>query len=254
MKKILSIMTALALLCGCSHGSKSVKKITTNVSYVFVAVDESYKSLKVTTSPDSDGSLTYTSKDKSIATVSSKGVIKGISQGKTSITITSKDNKDVSSTVKVYSYPLKVSTTNPYKVAWKWTASYRINDFAADKTSKSASAIRDAIIQAGFDYLGAGYSQAARFGPTYDCSSLIYTLYHKAYGINVGTYTGAIQTVLASYKEDFADRKVGDIIFGTDGTANHVGIYLGNNRMLHCADSLGGCSISSIYYGPFSTK
>ncbi len=252
MKKLLISLLTLSLLAGCSS-KKDVSKIKLNHNYIYVAANESYKKLKVTTSPDEDGEVTYESKDSDIATVDEEGTIKGVAEGKTTVTVTSKDNEDVTAELKVYVYPLKVLDKNPYDEPWKWTAAYRVNDYVADQTGKKANDIRDTIIQKSFNYLGAGYSQAKRFGPTYDCSSLIYTLYNNNYKVNVGTYTGAMITVLNDYKVDFEDRKVGDIIFGTDGTYNHVGIYLGNNRMLHSAESLNGVSVSSIYYGPFAS-
>ncbi len=60
------------------------------------------KKLKVTISPKySDDKVTYKVKNKKIATVSPKGVVKGITKGKTTVTIKSgKKKKVVKITVK----------------------------------------------------------------------------------------------------------------------------------------------------------
>jgi|GEM_PF-4297060 len=249
MKKIVLSLLALCLLSAC--GGKDVSKITTNVSYAYVAVGETYNDLSVTTSPDEDGKVSYTSGDESIVTVDEEGVITGVGAGSTTLTITSEDNEEATKELNVYCYELVVMNDNPYDEAWEWTAAYDINQYAADQTGKKKSAIASKIIQSSFSYIGAGYSQAERFGPTYDCSSLIYTLYNKAYDINVGTYTGAMATVLKDYKKDVDDIEVGDMIFGQGAGEYHVGIYLGNERMIHSGQSVGGVCVTSIYYGPF---
>lgn len=57
--------------------------------------------VKVTPNKKANKKVTYKSANKKIATVSSKGVIKGVKAGKTKITITSKKNKKKKTTMKV---------------------------------------------------------------------------------------------------------------------------------------------------------
>lgn len=252
MKKLLIIIITICFATSGCSSKKEISKITVNTSYIYVAVGETDNSLIINTSPDKNGELNYEIENPSIASVSEDGAVKGKKQGSTVMKISAKDNNKVRTSIKIYTYPLKVLNKNPYKIQWQWKAAYRVNDFAAKKTGKSSRSIRDDIIQKSFSYLGKGYSQVKRYGPTYDCSSLIAELYKKNYSVDIGTYTRAQIAVLKDYKIDFSKKQIGDIIFGTDGTDNHVGIYLGNNRMLHSANSLKGVSVSSIYYGPFA--
>ena len=91
-----------------------------------------------------------------------------------------------------------------------------------------------------------GYSQQNRFGPDYDCSSLILSAYKQA-GVpidwNVVCYTGNLQN-LKQY--GFADvtNKVnlntgtgllpGDILwYHISGTNGHTALYAGNGQIVH---------------------
>ena len=88
-----------------------------------------------------------------------------------------------------------------------------------------------------------GYSQSNRWGPDYDCSSLVISALKQA-GINTGsaTYTGNMRENLVKYGK-FTALAVGDAISTTGyselvrgdillNTWNHVAIYLGNGLMV----------------------
>jgi cell wall-associated NlpC family hydrolase len=88
-----------------------------------------------------------------------------------------------------------------------------------------------------------GYSQSNRWGPDYDCSSLVISALKQA-GINTGsaTYTGNLRENLVKYGK-FTALAVGDAISTTGyselvrgdiilNTWNHVAIYLGNGLMV----------------------
>ena len=88
-----------------------------------------------------------------------------------------------------------------------------------------------------------GYSQTNRWGPDYDCSSLVISALKQA-GINTGsaTYTGNMRENLVKYGK-FTALAVGDAISTTRyselvrgdillNTWNHVAIYLGNGLMV----------------------
>lgn len=74
---------------------QKVKGVKLNKKTVTVKKGKTYQ-LKATISPDdaSDKSVTWKSKDKKVATVNSKGVVKGKKKGKTTITVTTKDGKE----------------------------------------------------------------------------------------------------------------------------------------------------------------
>ena len=87
-----------------------------------------------------------------------------------------------------------------------------------------------------------GYSQAGRWGPDYDCSSLVCTVFEEA-GIPLkscgATYTGNMLS--AALKAGFvpvplAKRIRGDILLRhTSGSDGHTAIYLGNGTLVHAA-------------------
>ena len=87
-----------------------------------------------------------------------------------------------------------------------------------------------------------GYSQNTRWGPDYDCSSLVISAFEQA-GIPLkslgATYTGNMLT--AAQKAGFvsvpvAQRKRGDILLRhTSGSDGHTAIYLGNGKLVHAA-------------------
>ncbi len=107
------IICGLTIL-GTSHDSKAKKKVKVTVksvsvtsqtgNTVYVAQDYYNKlTTKVKVSPNKSKykKVTYKSKDKTIAKVSSKGRIYGVKVGKTTITVTSKKNKKKKKVIKV---------------------------------------------------------------------------------------------------------------------------------------------------------
>ena len=85
----------------------SVKKVTASapsVKNLFVAKVKKFKittTVKVKPNKKANKKVTYKSANKKIATVSAKGVVKGVKAGKTKITITSKKNKKKKTVLKV---------------------------------------------------------------------------------------------------------------------------------------------------------
>lgn len=90
-----------------------------------------------------------------------------------------------------------------------------------------------------------GYSQSNRYGPDYDCSSLVISAYRHA-GIDTGqaTYTGNMKAELL--KNGFRDvtasinlasganLKPGDILlYHIGGTAGHTALYAGQGQIVH---------------------
>jgi len=97
-----------------------------------------------------------------------------------------------------------------------------------------------------------GYSQARRWGPDYDCSSLMYECAHFA-GYNVGVgpdatrYTG---TMLADFKKagfkvyeydgNVDDLDPGDIMLAHNGNMQHTEMYIGNGKFVGAHESETG--------------
>lgn len=81
-----------------------------------------------------------------------------------------------------------------------------------------------------------------------DCSGFVYTLYQQ-YGYKLPRVS-ADQARSAGVKVDVGNRQPGDLIFYTNssGTVNHVAMYIGNDKIVHAANSRQGIIISQYNY------
>ncbi|MBP1964334.1 C40 family peptidase [Paenibacillus aceris] len=111
----------------------------------------------------------------------------------------------------------------------------------------STSAKADNIISLGKKYMGTPYKFGSKVGQTrtFDCSTLTKYIYGK-YGITLPR-TAAQQSKVGSYVSK-SNLKKGDLVFfsvpGRPGVG-HVGVYLGNNKMLNTYGS-GGVKITTL--------
>ena len=110
-----------------------------------------------------------------------------------------------------------------------------------------ARMIREAEKYLGVPYVWGGYSPSG-----FDCSGFVsYVINHCGNGWNLGRQTaeGSCETVVVC----FSGRcKAGrsDLFQGTYNTpgASHVGIYVGNNMMIHCGDPIHYSNIGTAYW------
>lgn len=100
-----------------------------------------------------------------------------------------------------------------------------------------------------------GYSQANRWGPNYDCSSLVISAYKHA-GVPIDTtvvnYTGNLQNLKKYGFQDVTGKvslssgsglQRGDILwYHISGTNGHTAIYIGNGRIVHARGQSYGSS------------
>ncbi len=171
--------------------------------------------------------VTFTSSNKSIVTVTSKGYVKAIKRGSAVITITVDGS--------VYSCYVAVSK----------------------------SGITDSLNRA-YKALGSKYSQTYRMKKGYyDCSSLVWRSYSPSgyiFGNKTYAPTAASQAyrlvkekkVLAYEGISLSKLLPGDVIYlkgssnnGRYKNISHVAIYIGNGRILHARDEKGGVCIES---------
>ena len=92
----------------------------------------------------------------------------------------------------------------------------------------------------------AGYSQARRWGPDYDCSSLVITVFEEA-GVPVktrgATYTGNMKAVFTAcgfecLKYDHDTLVKGDVLLNEQ---YHTALYLGDGKLVEaCCSETGG--------------
>ena len=100
----------------------------------------------------------------------------------------------------------------------------------------------------GYPYVWGGASPSTSF----DCSGFVcWVINNCGNGWNVGRTTADGLRSYCSYVSP-SDAKPGDLIFfqGTYDTpgASHVGIYVGNNMMIHCGNPIQYTSIASSYW------
>jgi cell wall-associated NlpC family hydrolase len=112
-----------------------------------------------------------------------------------------------------------------------------VDTTATVSTDKIERVIAFALAQQGDRYVfGAA-------GPsTYDCSGLVVAAF-KTVGMNLYHYTGR-QMTYGTRVGSKSQLKRGDIVFPT---GSHVGIYLGNGKMVHASSSRGRVVIGDVY-------
>ena len=111
-----------------------------------------------------------------------------------------------------------------------------------------AAIIKEAEKYLGFPYVWGGSSPSTSF----DCSGFVSYVYNNCgLGWNFGRLGAEGLRQTCAYVSP-ANAKPGDLIFfqGTYDTtgASHVGIYVGNNTMLHCGDPIQYSDITSSYW------
>ena len=113
---------------------------------------------------------------------------------------------------------------------------------------KFANMIREAEKYLGYPYVWGGASPSTSF----DCSGFVsWVINNCGNGWNVGRQTADGLRGCCSYVSP-SEAKPGDLIFfqGTYNTsgASHVGIYVGNNMMIHCGNPIQYTSIATPYW------
>lgn len=103
-------------------------------------------------------------------------------------------------------------------------------------TGDAAAVIAFALAQVGKPYVWAAS------GPnSYDCSGLVMAAYATV-GVSLPHQTGGIVT--RGWPVSRSQLQPGDVVFPSSG---HVGIYLGNNQMVHAPQTGQNVKVSSVY-------
>ncbi|PRR83063.1 C40 family peptidase [Clostridium vincentii] len=113
---------------------------------------------------------------------------------------------------------------------------------ATPATTNAATVDGQAIVAEAKNHLGKPYEWAGKGPGTFDCSGLTAYIYRQVAGIEIGesTYT----QINAGTEVSQAEMQPGDLVFPHDG---HVGIYIGNNQMIHSPKAGDVVKISDIY-------
>lgn len=115
-------------------------------------------------------------------------------------------------------------------------------------SATTAKTYRTRAISYAKSRLGDKYSQSRRDQKGYaDCSSLMRDAYKSSSGKYIGNTTYEQLELMHSYLYSISSiRKatVGDLVFHRNGS-NHVGIYLGNGKVLHASQTAGKVKITT---------
>ena len=115
-------------------------KITLNSKKVILGLSQTFTVEPTVTPATAKQTVKYSTSNKAIATVSSKGVIKGIAAGKATITVTTADNKTAKVTVEVCNVKLK-ATSKTMNIGQTYTLKLSNSKFKVSKWSSSDSKI-----------------------------------------------------------------------------------------------------------------
>ncbi len=103
---------------------------------------------------------------------------------------------------------------------------------------------RQTVIDAAYDGIGGSYVWGGKSYKAWDCSGFVSYVYAKA-GINLTAYTYTMATEL----KPTSNPQPGDIVF-TNGYA-HVGIYVGDGKMISALNPSQGTQITAVDGGGF---
>lgn len=101
-----------------------------------------------------------------------------------------------------------------------------------------------AIVAAARNYLGVPYVWGGASGSGVDCSGLV-LLAHKAIGVNLSHYSGSQGS--GGRPVSRAEAQPGDVVC----YSGHVGIYIGNNQMIHAPQTGDVVKIVTVYGSPW---
>ena len=110
------------------------------------------------------------------------------------------------------------------------------------------------VVQAAYRNLGARYVYGASRPGAFDCSG--FTMYvMRQFGVSLPHSSSAQSRMGRSVSR--SNLQAGDLVFfsrGTRGVVGHVGIYIGNGRMIHASTPSTGVVVSSINERYFAAR
>lgn len=189
-----------------------------------------------------------TSNDNILATVSNGEALKVIEE-----TVVNKDD-ETTLWVKAYLDDMEGYIAKKFvNVAYDWTRAVSMTSIVGADSASGLSALRAAIVIEAKKHIGLKYvwgGNSLKYGA--DCSGFCIAVY-KAVGINASTLPRTSAGMAASSKGKkvtLANAKPGDLVFYGDsnGTVNHVAIYIGSGQIIHEAGKAYGCKISNVGY------
>lgn len=125
------------------------------------------------------------------------------------------------------------------------------NEAKSNTRSKASNSIGQDIANFARSLVGKPYVFGATGPNSFDCSGFVYYVY-KNFGISLPR-TSQSQAYVGE-RVSKSELQPGDLIFSnTYSSLSHVGVYIGNGKFVHAANSGTGVTISGVsdsYYGP----
>jgi cell wall-associated NlpC family hydrolase len=100
------------------------------------------------------------------------------------------------------------------------------------------------IVSSALSYVGCPYVYGGTTPEGFDCSGFVQYVYQQnGYSVN----RTATEQLSDGYVVSYEYMQPGDIVyFGYEGTATHVGIYIGDGNFVHAQNTATGVVISSL--------
>lgn len=134
-----------------------------------------------------------------------------------------------------------------YGSGYGYVSSNYLSSTKSQTTSSTQSIDGSSIISYAKQFLGCKYVWGSAGPNTFDCSGFTQYVY-KHFGISIPRVSA--DQYSQSKKISKSQLRVGDLVFFSNDTSNgkvaHVGIYIGNNQMIHAANSRDNLCISSL--------
>lgn len=112
-------------------------------------------------------------------------------------------------------------------------------------SGRAAAAVQYALAQVGDRYV------AAAAGPSaFDCSGLTMTAWRQA-GVSLPHYSYSQWS--STRRIPLSEARPGDLVFYFGGSVHHVGMYIGNGKMVHAANPGDGVRIDAVL-GPWYNR
>jgi cell wall-associated NlpC family hydrolase len=110
-------------------------------------------------------------------------------------------------------------------------------DSQTSDNAHTITAERELIVATAEKLIGTPYCYGGEGTDCFDCSGFVNYVFGKA-GINLPRVSGDIYVV--GFSVDIPSAQPGDLVFFKKGNRiNHVGIYVGDNKMIHASTSRG---------------